>query len=69
MSDEYIHISFITSIKLCAGYIDFKYRIKLYIQQITKNCRMLGIPYEILICEDICEKNTEFLKDFFRENS
>jgi len=26
---------------------------------------MLGIPYEILICEDICEKNTEFLKDFF----
>jgi|TARA_R110002073_G_scaffold6170_5_gene37174 hypothetical protein len=67
MSDEDIHISFITSIKLCGGYIDFKYRIKLYIEQISKNCKKLGIPFEILICEDMCEKNAEFLKDFFSD--
>ena len=63
--EEDIYISFITSIKLCGGYIDFKYRVKFYIEQISKNCKKMGIPFEILICEDICEKNVEFLKDFF----
>ena len=67
MPDDDIHISFITSLKLCGGYIDFKYRIKLYIEQISKNCKKLGIPFEILICEDMCEKNAEFLKDFFSD--
>ena len=65
MSHGDIHVSFITSLKLCGGYIDFKYRIRLYIEQITKNCRAMEIPFEILICEDVCEKNAEFLKDFF----
>ena len=67
MSDKYIHVSFITSIKLCGGYIDFKYRIKLYIEQISKNCKKLGIPFEILISEDVCKKNAEFLQDFLSD--
>ena len=65
MSDRDIQISFITSIKLCGGYIDFKYRIKLYIEQIAKNCKKLGITFEILIGEDVCRKNAEFLENFF----
>ena len=64
MPDRYIHVSFITSIKLCGGYIDFKYRIKLYIEQISKSCKKLGIPFEILISEDVCEKKRRTIEGF-----
>ena len=67
MSAEPPLVSFITSLKLCAGYIDFKYRIKMYIEQIYKYCTKLNIPYEIIICEDIDHKNDELLKNFFNE--
>ncbi len=51
------HISFITTIKICETYEWLLDRINLYILCIEKYCEMYNITYEILICEQINEKN------------
>lgn len=66
--NETCRITFITTIKLCKSYIDFKYRINMNIQQITKHCKLKNISYEIIVCEDICNINEEFLSDFFSKD-
>ena len=59
-----VRVSFVTSVKICAGYDDFGYRTKLYVENVSQQCRRYGVTYEILISEDISEKNTKFLSDY-----
>ena len=65
-------ISFITSVKICNGYHDFGHRIRLYIENISFNCKKNDISFEVLIGEDVDEKNelflSEILSDEFLEN-
>ena len=67
-------ISFVTSIKICRFYENYIDRLKDYIENISSGCNSLDISYEIIVCEDICEKNTclinSVLKDkFLSENN
>jgi hypothetical protein len=64
----YMKISFITSVKLKGSYVLLQYKLKMYAEQITVNCKKLGIDYEIILCEDIDETNEKFLKDVYDEN-
>ena len=49
--------------KICKGYSDFGHRIRLYIENITYYCNKNNISYEILIGEDIDEKNELLLSN------
>ena len=55
-------ISFVTSIKLMGDYENYHERLRDYIESICTQCT---IPYEIIIVEDINEKNTKFVRDHF----
>jgi hypothetical protein len=57
------HISFITTIKICEGYDFLVDRINVYILNIQKYCEKYDITYEILICEQINEKNIYLIGD------
>lgn len=57
------HISFITTIKICKGYEFLVDRINVYILNIQKYCEKYDIAYEILICEQINEKNIFLIQD------
>ena len=57
------HISFITTIKICKGYEFLVDRINVYILNIQKYCEIYNITYEILICEQINEKNIFLIED------
>jgi hypothetical protein len=57
------HISFITTIKICEGYEFLVDRINVYILNIQKYCEKYDISYEILICEQINEKNIYLIGD------
>ena len=50
-------ISFITTIKICKGYEWLMNSILLYIRNIDYFCSQKHIEYEILICEQIDDKN------------
>jgi hypothetical protein len=52
-----VHISFITTIKICNGYEFLVERINLYILIIQHYCKKYDITYEILICDNINDKN------------
>jgi hypothetical protein len=52
-------ISFVTCIKLMPGYEDFESRLHLYVESIQTHCKF---PYEILIVEDVNEKNIGRIK-------
>ena len=58
-----MHISFITTIKICPGYEWLLDRINIYILNIQHYCKKYDIPYEILICEQIDNKNVFLCKD------
>ena len=55
-------ITFVTCIKIMAGYEDFGNRLQTYIDCIHKGC---AIPYEIIVVEDQTEKNKKFMRDLF----
>ena len=55
------YISFITTIKICKGYESFVSKIHTYIQNIQHFCNVNNISYEILICQDIDDKNIELI--------
>jgi len=57
-------ISFITSVKICAGYEDYGHRVRLYIENTSRQCDRHSIEYEILISEDVCERNTKPLSEY-----
>ena len=57
------HISFITTIKICEGYEFLVDRINVYILNIQNYCEKYDISYEILICEQINEKNIYLIGD------
>jgi hypothetical protein len=50
-------ITFLTTIKICKGYEFLIDRIRLYILNIQYYCKKYSIPYEILICDNINQKN------------
>ncbi len=52
-----MHISFITTIKICVNYEYLINRINLYILNIQHYCKKYDIEYEILICEHVDNKN------------
>ena len=58
-------ISFVTAVKLMPGYEDYTFRLQMYIECIAKYCKT---DYEIIIVEDINEKNIGFLRDFFAQD-
>ena len=62
-------ISFVTSIKLCKYYEDYGERLIDYIENIKLGCEIADISYEIIICEDVCDKNTIFVKDIINKKS
>lgn len=57
------YISFITTIKICKGYEFLIERINLYIVNVKHFCHKYDIPYEILICDNINEKNICKIRD------
>jgi len=57
-------ISFVTSIKLMGNYENYHERLRDYIESICTQCTIL---YEIIVVEDINEKNTKFVRDYFSE--
>jgi len=57
------HISFITTIKICEGYEFLIDRINVYILNVQKYCEKYDITYEILICEQVNEKNIFLIED------
>lgn len=57
------YITFLTTIKICEGYEFFLDRINLYILSIEKYCEKYQIDYEILICEQVDEKNKFLIGD------
>jgi hypothetical protein len=61
-------ISFVTAVKLIQGYEDFASRLKVYIECISEGCRSASIPYEIIVVEDQCRKNTMLVHDFFEDD-
>lgn len=58
-----MYISFITTIKICKNYEFLLERINIYILNIQYFCDKYEIPYEILICEQINEKNIFLIND------
>jgi hypothetical protein len=56
-------ISFITTIKICKNYEFLVDRINIYILNVQHYCKKYDIPYEILICEQVNEKNIMLIKD------
>jgi hypothetical protein len=55
-------ISFVTCVKLMGGYETYAVRLKEYIESITTQC---SVPYEIIVIEDINNKNTSFISEYF----
>ena len=55
-------ISFVTCVKLMGGYETYAIRLKEYIESITTQC---SVPYEIIVVEDINNKNTSFISGYF----
>jgi hypothetical protein len=64
-----VHISFITTIKICSGYEFLIERINLYIIIIQYFCKKYDITYEILICDNINDKNICKIKDKLVNNT
>ena len=67
-------ISFVTSIKICKYYENYDDRLVDYIENITLGCNLVDISYEIIVCEDVCDKNTKLIdtilnNDFLVENN
>ncbi len=67
-------ISFVTSIKLCKYYENYGDRLVDYILNITLGCDLINMPYEIIVCEDVCDKNTKLIEtildnDFLQRNN
>ena len=67
-------ISFVTSIKICRYYENYADRLRDYIENITLGCNLIDISYEIIVCEDVCDKNTKLIdsvldNDFLVENN
>lgn len=67
-------ISFVTSIKLCKYYENYGDRLVDYILNITLGCELIHMPYEIIVCEDVCDKNTKLIdsvldNDFLQRNN
>lgn len=67
-------ISFVTSIKLCKYYENYHDRLVDYILNITLGCELIDMPYEIIVCEDVCDKNTKLIdsvldNDFLERNN
>jgi hypothetical protein len=60
-------ISFVTAIKLVAGYEDFVFRLKVYMECIAEGCRDASVPYEIVVVEDVCRKNLARVHDSFTD--
>lgn len=63
------YISFITTIKICEGYENLIDRINIYILNIQKYCEKYDISYEILICEQIDDKNLLLIGDKIINNN
>ena len=61
-------ISFITSVKICKGYHDFGHRIRLYIENISFHCKKCNIDFEVLIGEDVDDKNEIFLSEILSDD-
>lgn len=53
--------SFVTAIKLVRGYEDYAVRLRLYIECISAG--FSDHPYEIIVVEDRCRKNTALVRD------
>lgn len=62
------YISFITTIKICEKYEWLEKSIILYIKNIDYYCKKYDISYEILICEQINEKNIFLISDKYNFN-
>lgn len=58
-----VYISFITTIKICRNYEWLENSIILYLRHIDYYCKKYNISYEILICEQINEKNIFLISD------
>ena len=56
-------ISFVTCIKIMAGYEDYGLRLQAYIESIQK----CSLPFEIIVVEDINDKNSVLLKTLFSD--
>ena len=56
-------ISFVTSIKICKYYEDYGNRLKDYIENISWGCGLFDISYEIIVCEDVCDKNIKRINE------
>ena len=55
-------ISFVTCVKLMGGYETYADRLKEYIESIYTYCT---VPYEIIVVEDVNNKNTSFISNYF----
>ena len=67
-------ISFVTSIKICKYYENYSDRLSEYIENVALGCHTVGISYEIIVCEDVCDKNIKFIdnvldKEFLEKNN
>lgn len=58
-------ISFVTSIKICRYYENYADRLRDYIENIKLGCDVFDVSYEIIVCEDVCEKNTKLIDTLF----
>ena len=56
-------ISFVTAIKICKYYEDYGERLKDYIENISWGCGLFDLSYEIIVCEDVCNKNIKNIND------
>ena len=54
-------VSFVTCIKLMPRYETFARRLKLYIENVALGCRMVGVPFEIIVVEECDAKNVAFV--------
>ena len=52
-----VHVSFMTTIKICKGYEWLIDAITLYVKNVHAYATKFGVTYEILICEQLDERN------------
>jgi hypothetical protein len=52
-----VHVSFITTIKICKGYEWLVDSIVLYVRNVQAYAKKYGMTYEILICEQFDDRN------------
>jgi hypothetical protein len=64
-----MHISFVTTVKICSGYEFLETNIQLYVQHIQYYCQKYNIEYEIIICEQVDDKNTKRVSSFLKEDT